>query len=681
MKFRKLLFVLFCFVSQAVWAQADWQKITTVDEVFAAYPEQIKSIFLNLNLNYPGLEEVKKAYEKNDIPEACKKLLEYYGHSGNIKELPPVTQQTTSVADSILQDIYTFQMVTDRVPRLEDGRLNWNYTGPEDDIEWAWALNRNYPTNGLLAVYAKTGNPKYVKYIDQFTKDWIISSWPYPAKKSSTAMWRGLEVSFRVKMWSRVFYELWNTGLVSPATQLLILSSVPDHAHYARNFHAQGNWLTMEISGLATVASSWPELKESAAWMDYAIETMVASMKEQVYPDGIQSELTSHYHHVALNNFNLFAEICRESKVQLPDYYTKTLEDMYRYIACTMRPDGFGVMNNDGDRVYNRDRVLTAAESFNRPDWEYIASNGKTGTKPESTSFVFPWAGQLVSRSGFDANAHWSFFDIGPWGSGHQHNDKLHLSVAAFGHDFLVDCGRFAYRGEIADKFRKYALGSQSHNVILVDGKGQAPGPRVAEEPISENLYTIDKDFDYGSGKFDKFIDVVGNFSHTRSVLYVRGKFWVVADQLKTDRPRKIEALWHWNPACEVREEGTGAVAGQIGNGQLSIIPVEETGWKTSLVKGQETPSIQGWYSREYNTYEPNVASVYSKEIKDNDTFVWILWPSEGKTPNIQTKVISKNEQSVKVRVVDPEQGTWEIDIPFLNSAGAQPNFVAKPDK
>jgi hypothetical protein len=458
---------------------------------------------------------------------------------------------------------------------------------------------------------------------------------------------------------------------------LLILNSVPDHAHYARNFHAQGNWLTMEISGLATVASSWPELKESAAWMDYAIETMVASMKEQVYPDGVQSELTSHYHHVALNNFNLFAEICRKNKVQLPDYYTKTLEDMYHYIACTMRPDGFGVMNNDGDLVFNRDRVLAAAESFGRPDWKYIASNGKTGKEPEHVSYIFPWAGQLVSRSGFDTGAHWSFFDLGPWGSGHQHNDKLHLSVAAFGHDFLVDGGRFAYRGETAEKFRKYALGSQSHNVILVDGKGQAAGPRVAAEPISENLYAINKDFDFGSGTFDKFIDVAGSFSHTRSVLYVRGKFWIVADQLKTDRPRKIEALWHWHPNGLVSEEKDGAVSSQIGNEKLQVIPVGVPDWKISLVKGQENP-IQGWYSKEYNTYEPNVASIYSTEVKGDDTFVWILWPSEGKTSDIQAKILSKNGQSVKIRVADPEQGHWDIDVPFLNSAGAQMNFVAK---
>jgi hypothetical protein len=489
-------------------------------------------------------------------------------------------------------------------------------------------------------------------------------------------MWRGLEVSFRAKTWSRVFFELWNTKLVSPATRLLILSSLPDHAHYARNFHAQGNWLTMEISGLATVASSWPELKESKAWMDYAIQTMVASMKDQVYADGVQTELTSSYHFVALSNFKLFADICQKNKVSLPEYYTKTLEDMYNYLALTMRPDGFGLLNNDADLMNNCERLAKAATEYNRKDWEYIVSNGKSGVRPDSgPSYVFPYAGQLISRSGFDQDAQYSFFDIGPWGSGHQHNDKLHLSVAAYGRDLLVDCGRFAYRGEVADKFRKYATGSASHNVILVDGNGQAAGIPKAETPLAGNLYSISNDFDYGSGTFDKFSGVEGQISHTRSMIYVRGKFWVVADQLKTDRPRQIETLWHWHPGNLIRVEKSGITATANNRGNLAIIPVGTTDWKISEVKGQEKPSIQGWYSKEYNIYEPNPATVYSRQINSDETFVWVLWPSEGKCPPISANVISKDEKSVTVEVTEPGIGIWTIRIPFLDSHSVKIDF------
>ncbi|HWS00509.1 MAG TPA: heparinase II/III family protein, partial [Prolixibacteraceae bacterium] len=134
-----LLIYFMIFVSQLSLGQANWQKINSVDEVCDAYPEQIKSIFLNMNLGYPGLEEVRKAYTANDIPLACTKLLEYYGKSVQVrKELPSVAKQSKTEADSILMDIFTFQNVTGKVPRITDGRLKWDCMGPENDIEWAW---------------------------------------------------------------------------------------------------------------------------------------------------------------------------------------------------------------------------------------------------------------------------------------------------------------------------------------------------------------------------------------------------------------------------------------------------------------------------------------------------------------------------------------------------------------
>ena len=70
------------------------------------------------------------------------------------------------------------------------------------------------------------------------------------------------------------FFNLNDTDYLSPATQLLILSSIPEHAHYLKNFHAAGNWLTMEMNGLATVAVAWPEFYNSLEWFEYSVNSM-----------------------------------------------------------------------------------------------------------------------------------------------------------------------------------------------------------------------------------------------------------------------------------------------------------------------------------------------------------------------------------------------------------------------
>ncbi|MEX0882636.1 MAG: alginate lyase family protein, partial [Cyclobacteriaceae bacterium] len=390
----------------------------------------------------------------------------------------------------------------------------------------------------------------------------------------SESIWRGLEVAARAKVWTGVFYSLLNSEYLSPATQVLLLSSLPDHAHYSRNFHGGNNWLTMEISALATIAAYFPEFKAADAWLDYSIGAMTESMQDQVYPDGAQTELASHYHNVSLHNFELFKSICDEAGRKLPEYFTQTIENMYGYIAKAVRPDGHRILNNDGDRGSDRELILHGAKKFNRPDWEYIASNGEKGKAPaDGPSYFFPWAGQLVSRSGYDAAAHWSFFDIGPWGSGHQHNDKLHLSISAFGTDFLVDAGRFAYTGAVAEKFRPYARGSKGHNVLLIDGNGQGAGPTHAKEPLDENYVKITDSFDFASQSFNSFKEVEGKASHIRSLFYVQGEFWVVVDRIITDRPREIAALWHWHPEIEVHMEGM-RLTGRHEKGSLLLVPV-----------------------------------------------------------------------------------------------------------
>ncbi len=669
MKNLLFLITLSLFLTGNLSAQSDWQKITTVEDVVEAYPEVIKDMLGQFNLDYTGLEKVKEAYEKGNIEKACIELLKYYKNGNTAeylrREQPVQSEQTVAAADTILKNVFEIQNVKGQVPYLENGHRDWYYKGPNHDEEWAWLSNRHSQVDEVLQAYFNTGNPKYAKYIDLFLKDFIIASMPYPGKRSSTSIWRGLEVAARAKVWSGVFYGLINSEYLSPATELLMLGSLPDHAHYNRNFHAQGNWLTMEISALATVAVNWPEYKKSAEWLDYAAKTMTESMKEQVYPDGVQTELTSHYHNVAMRNFELFEEICGHANKPLSDYFKQTIEDMYSYVAHRVRQDGCRPLNNDGDRGSDRELILEGAKKYNKPGWEYIATNCSSGIKPaDGPSYFYPWAGQLISRSGFDEDAQWSFFDIGPWGSGHQHNDKLHISVSAYGRDLLVDGGRFAYRGEVARKFRNYADGSQSHNVLLIDGKGQAPGPRITEEPLTDKYCKITDDYDYARATFDKFIDLEGECRHMRQLFYVRGDMWIVIDRITTDRPRKIEALWHFHPDCKVIQEGE-IISTDNEYGNLQIIPVGNQNWSINFVKGQEEPEIQGWYSEEYNKYEPNTVAIYSANVKGESKFIWVLFPSEKPTKDIKAEIVSESDEALKLRVYNSnKKDEWFVDVP-----------------
>lgn len=666
-----LLFLWIGMISSPGVYGQEWKDIKSVEEVCNHYPDQMQQLLQALDLDYPGLQKVKNAFEDDNIVRACKELLNYYQLSPSGShyhfELPSATSRRLPDADTLLAYIFEIQNVRGQVPLLDNGHRDWHYKGPNNDREWAWLSNRHFQVSQVMDAYFETGNPIYARFVDEFLRDFILASLPYPEKKGSDSVWRGLEVAARAKNWTRIFYRFQKNPLLTPATRLLILRSLLDHAHYSRNFHSQNNWLTMEISALATIAADFPEFKSSPQWLEYTVATMVESMKGQVYPDGTQTELTSHYHTVAMRNFLLFKQICDRVGYLLPGYYEETIRKMYGYIAHTVRPDGYRLLNNDGDRGSDVPLILEGAEIYQRPDWAYIATNGEQGVKPkEGPSYFYPWAGHLISRSGFDKDAHWSFFDMGPWGSGHQHNDKLHLSVAAYGRDLLVDAGRFAYTGAVAEKFRPYARSSRSHNVIMIDEKGQNEGPRLAEEAMSESQCRIEENFDWAWSSMGDYIDVQGEIEHRRGVYYQRGEFWVVVDQILTDRPRSIQALWHWHPDCRiVVQDGRTYTANSRGN--LQIVPHVGSAWDVHTIVGQEEPGIQGWYSEEYNKYTPNTAVIYTTRIEENTTFVWLLQPSEGFVQDASVEILSSEKGQIKVKVISRIGGDNILSIPIGN--------------
>ena len=570
--------------------------------------------------------------------------------------------QRDPAADAILSDNFTLYEVTDKVPRKPGGGLDWTYNGPTGDKEWGWGLNRQNWIMTLLSAYSSTGNPEYVKALDKLLRDWLTSN-PYPGEKNTTPQWRGLEVFMRVALhWPAAFFGLQEDPEFTPG------DAHPDAFEHSQPCALQpefpfdhGNWIGMELRGLASAAVYWPEFKDANAWFDYATNRMTPELANQVYPDGAQKELTSSYHLVALHSFDEFRKLAEAAGRKLPDAFASCVERMWNYTAYAMNPMGYDPLNNDADLDSVRADVSGAADSFKRPDWTYIASNGAQGTRPEGPpSTVFPWAGQVLMRSNWDAAAQWSFFDVGPMGIGHWHWDKLHLSVAAYGRDILVDGGRFTYQ---SGPWRSYFVGSASHNVILIDGHNQKIGDKEVKAPMSGN-YAITPGYDFARGVFDSgYEGVEGTVTHSRDVLYVRDGYWLVTDRISTDRPHEITALWHFHPSCKVEVNGREAVSVDEGKGNVRITPSSGMAWKQEMVAGREDPALQGWWSERYNIKEPESCVVYTAPITGTVTFAWLIVPGKGNVPQGVVTVAESNNAcaSVRVEIADRPPKTWRM--------------------
>ena len=656
----------FLFVSATLSISARAEETTSCRAVCRDHAERVKRLFTALDLESEELAKVKSAVEKKDWPAACDALVAFYreGRSGAWLRIEPVERGTQRhlPADPILDDTFTIQRLTAKQPRLSTGQLNWGYNGPQNDREWGWLLNRHSYFSTLLHAWQKTGNPIYSLCFDRLVRDWVASN-PPPGRDVSSAQWRVLEVGLRLNAaWPRAFYGFQQSDEFTAASRILMLSSIPDHADHCMRFHAGGgNHVLMEMYGLANAAACWPQFKDADKWFEYATRRMLPEIGRQVYPDGVQKELTSHYHRVSLTSFEHFSALAQRAGRELPASYLRGVELMWNYLAFSIRPDGSGVLNNDSDRNNNRAQLFRAAERYKRADWKWVATNGQDGKRPAGLpSAVFPWAGHVIMRNGWDPDAHWAFFDVGPAGIGHRHRDRLHLSISAYGRDLLVDGGRYWYKN---DEWRRYFIGTQAHNSILIDGISQDYGPSAVDEPMTGN-YAVLPGLDYARGCFDgPYLQLVGKAVHTRAVVYLRDVGWVVVDRVESDRPRRIEALWHFHPDCNVAVQGLSAATTDKGKGNLRIAPVGDVRWKLQLVKGQTEPDIQGWYSPEYNVKQPNPTAVYQAQIDDNTTFAWILIPSMGPVPEFQAESLPVPEGSTRMRFTLADGSTTEVAV------------------
>jgi len=711
-----------------------WSDVTSVEDVWSAYPERMHMLFSALELRHPGLEAVRTAVQAGDTVAAGEALVAYYrqsnsGHWLRSDASEPQGEIALAEAQRLVDDTVSFGVTPTRVPRRGDGGLDWSHLGPENDKEFGYSLNGLKYLTTLLEAWRATDEPVYVETLDRLIRDWTIHN-PLPAEGDSIYMikdtpgelgwrdidevrWRDLEAGQRLgESWPQVFYGLQGADAFTPAARLLMLASIPEQATYVKNNHKVGhNWTTMEMNGLALAGLAFPEFKAADAWADYALDVMLKELSRQVYPDGVQTELSTKTHRVALTRFRALAETLRKAGRSVPDAYARRLEEMHGYLAFSMRPDGHQPLNNDTDRRSVRERVLTAADTYDRADWRFIATHGVSGERPEGLpSRVFPWAGIHAMRSGWDEEAHWTFFDTGPFGTGHQHADKLHLSIAAYGRDLLVDGGRYTHQNYWSfdpwTTWRGYFRSTHSHNTLLIDGHGQYNGERgdgpgdeeteevmrylVAEEPMEEGEeYVNTEAFDYARGQvgFD-FSSIEGRAEHTRAVVYVRDRFWVVVDRVETDRPRRVEALWHYAPHCTVElmdgESGPAAVSTDAGEGNLRVVPAfidssEAVSWTARIVQGQETPHYQGWYSAAYGVKEAAPTVIYQADGVDGPaTFVWALVPAKGTVPEVKAEVISQVDGAVQVRVETAGAAPVVVTVPL--EPGTAAPAVGKPD-
>jgi hypothetical protein len=617
-----------------------------------------------LDLGRPELAAVRAASEANDLERARESFADYmrsrhnahWQHQGKAGPTS-CTAEEKATADRALHHDFTSVNIPYRFPA--DAGIDWKFnpTAQPDsknalNHEWLWQFNRMYHWPSLAHVYRATGRREYADELKSEIRSWIETN-PVPAKAENGpySRWRTIEAGIRMfNSWPETFFTMLPDREGFPDDVMLeMVDSMREHAEYLDKFQTGGNWKTMESNGLFHVGTLFPEFRDSAKWREDGIERQHEELGIQVYPDGLQRELAPGYHNVALKQFLGTLNLARLNHIAMPENYTNLMEKMFDADLYLCLPDRKFPNFNDSGRG---DLLPMFAEGLRiypeREDWRWLVTNGKSGHMPQKTSHFFPDGGFAVMRSGWDRNAICLQMDLGPYGTGHQHEDKLSFNIDAYGARLVNEAGVYTYD---ASPMRKYSLGPAAHNTVFIDGMGQnrraGPASVMMADPKLPHAWSSDAEFDFVMGTFGHHegerwgVDRKTGFIHTRRILFVKPGYFVLVDSVTPPAgdyaTHKYESLFHLDGAdASIANETSSVVLTQEApKAGISILPLTSSDLRVRVVKGQTDPVMQGWLSDHTFDKRPIPTAIFSRETTGpvHSMYVFAPTPADGHCP------------------------------------------------
>ena len=655
-----------------------------------------EEFFKALDFTLPALAAVKAATERADWPAARAAYVKYlrslphpYTFDWRTRSQTAKANADARYADEAMARRYTICSVP---YDFKGGDIDWtvNPTNPVNH-EWIWQFSRHHWWPQLGRAYWDSADEKYAKEFVYNVEDWIHDC-PVPQGKVNNApgsRWRTIECGIRMSgAWPESFFRFLSSPSFTDDAIIDMVKSMVEHARYLEQYPTSGNWLTMECNGLYHVGALFPEFREAAQWRDTAVQRLYKDLDVQVYPDGAQIELAPGYHQVSLYNFLGLVDVAKLTGQTLPPEYLQKLERMWDYNMWLMGPDGTSPAFNDSGPTGLRGTLRDGLKYFpSRADWTWLVTKGAEGTPPAGESHACKWAGQYIMRSGWGPQDLWSVFEAGPFGYGHQHEDKLGFVMSAYGSRLVIDTGVYTYD---ASDWRRYVLGPTAHSTVFVDGLGQnrrgEPRETFVNKAEQTNPWYSTPGFDYARGEYAEGFGPQRErlAVQTREIMFVKPDYWIVIDTLtpRDDKPHAYTSYFHLRPAdAQVLADGRTILTDNGSLANLAIVPVTTAKLSASVIKGQKQPFLLGWTLKRDLECEPIPVATYQWQANGQTQVAYVFYPLKpgDKTP----PQVTPTPQGFTLKVgdkVDEVQISTKPRLLVTRTAAGQPQSVLRVD-
>ncbi len=635
-----------------------------------------KEAFDLLNLDRPGLEQVKALHNGGKDAEAAAALLDYYRNRTGVRtpeikdpKKVKISKEHQQWADDALQ--HTFFVHKGYQPSYNYGEdIDWRFW-PVQDNELRWQLHRHKWFVPMGKAYRVSGDEKYaVEWTKQYI-DWIRKNPLVKLKKdeyelttdtqlksdaeNSRFAWRPLEVSHRLQDQTLQFQLFVDSPAFTPEFLTEFLCNYHKHAvHILNNYSDKGNHLLFEAQRMICAGAFFPEYKEAEAWRKSGVEILNKEIEVQVYDDGGQFELDPHYHLAAIQ---IFCKALNTAEVSgfrndFPQSYMDTLEKMMVFYLNICFPDYSNPCFSDA-KLTPKKEVLKQYKDWSRlfPENQlirYFATEGKEGALPEYRSKAFPTSGFFVFRNSWGPEAMQMVVKAGPKAFWHCQPDNGTFELWYNGKNLFPDSGSYVYagKGEIME-WRNWFRQTAVHNTLAFGNKDleTTDSKTLLWQPEGDIQILVTENQSYK------------NLKHRRSIFFVNGEYFVIVDEAIGN------AKGHVNLHYQMPR-------GKVPNSREDMhFHTEFEGDSNMKLQcfgpdGMTMKKEEGWTSTAYQKKQKrmNVSFNYHKQDEEPVRYITVIVPKKemGDNPSITARFKDKgfSETGMKLEVKVGKQKT-----------------------
>lgn len=625
-----------------------------------------REVFSMINLDYPGLEEVKSCYHKGREDKAAQALLKYYRLRKGIQN-PNLDMNSITIsereqkwADEALE--HTFYVHDGYQPSFNYGKdINWCHW-PVKDNELRWQLHRHKWFTPMGKAYQLSKDEKYAREWTHQYMDWVQKNPLVLIDKAEYEMtgteevkgeaenvrfaWRPLETAHRLEDQINQFSLFIQSPSFTPTFLSEFLVNYHKHAiHTLGNYSDEGNHLLFEAQRMVYAGTFFPEFKDAAQWRKSGIDILNREIKKQVYDDGGQYELDLHYHAACINIFckALLMADANGFRKEFPEHYIYTIENMIQFYMNVCFPDYTNPCFSDSKRG-NPGAELRNYQSWHKlfPDNQqilYFATEGKQGKAPENLSKGFLNSGFFTFRNGWQEDATVMVVKAGPKGAWHCQPDNGTFELWFNGKNLFPDSGSYIYAGEgEVMKLRNWFRQTRVHNTLTLDNRNLETTESVTRlwQPEGDAQILVTENAGYK------------NLTHRRSVFFVDGEYFAIVDEARGTATGNIDLHYQ---LCDGEVKSNAAQ-------HILVSEFEEDSQVKLQCFGPEDCRMkeeEGWYSTAYRQRKERTAVAFGVQKKDENAirYVTLIYPFNKmkKAPVLSAEIKTANDKTLKIEV------------------------------